>query len=158
MSFPLPAKFKMPQVVAYNGSKDPIDHLELFKTLIHLQGLPYEIMYRAFPTTLKGPAQVWFNKIALNSVSTFKELSRLFVTHFIGGQRYKRSSASLLNIKQRDDESLGSYVTLFNKEALLIDETNNKFLVTAFTNGLQFAKFLFSIYKNDPKTMADMLY
>ena len=115
-------------------------------------------MYRAFPTTLKGPAQVWFSKIALNSVSTFKELSRLFVTHFIGGQRYKRSSASLLNIKQRDDESLGSYVTLFNKEALLIDETNNKFLVTAFTNGLQFAKFLFSIYKNDPKTMADMLY
>ena len=84
-SFPLPTKFKMPQVEAYNGSKDPFNHLESFKTLIHLQGAPDEIMCKAFPTTLKGPTQVWFSKIAPNSVLTFKKLSGLFVTHFIGG-------------------------------------------------------------------------
>ena len=31
-SFPLPSKFRMPQVEAYDGSKDPLDHLESFKT------------------------------------------------------------------------------------------------------------------------------
>lgn len=115
-------------------------------------------MCRAFPTNLKGPARVWFNNIAPNTVSTFKELSGLSVTHSIGGQRYKRSSAILLNIKQGDDESLRSYVTRFNKEALLINEVDDKVLVTSFTNRLQSRKFLFSVYKNDPKTMADMLY
>ena len=50
------------------------------------------------------------------------------------------------------------YVTRFNKEALLIDEVDDKVLVTAFTNRLQFGEFLFSIYKNDLKSMADMLY
>ena len=49
-------------------------------------------------------------------------------------------------------------MTHFNKDALLIDKANGKVLVTAFTNGLQSGEFLFSIYKNDPKTMADMLY
>ena len=49
-------------------------------------------------------------------------------------------------------------MTYFNKEALLIDEANDKVLVIAFTNELQSGEFLFSIYKNDPKTMADMLY
>lgn len=49
-------------------------------------------------------------------------------------------------------------MTCFNNEALLIDEANDKVLVTKFTNGLQFREFLFSIYKNDPKTMSDMLY
>ncbi|XP_075659075.1 uncharacterized protein LOC142628939 [Castanea sativa] len=156
-SFPLPAKFKMPQVEAHDGSRDPLDHLESFKTLMHLQGILDEIMCRAFPTTLKGPARVWFSKIALNIFSNFKELSWLFVAHFIGGQGYKRSSTSLLNIKQWDDESLRSYVTRFHKEALLIDEADDKVLVTAFTSGLQFGKFLFSAYKNDPKTMVDML-
>ena len=78
--------------------------------------------------------------------------------HFIGGQRHKRSSASILNVKQWDDKSLRLYVTRFNKEALLIDEANNKVLVTAFTNGLRSGKFLFSVYKNDLKTMTDMLY
>ena len=49
-------------------------------------------------------------------------------------------------------------MTCFNKKALLIDEDDDKVLVTAFTNKLQLGEFLFSIYKNDPKTMADMLY
>ena len=120
---------------AYDKTKDPLDHLESFKTLMHLQGVPNEITCRAFPTTLKGPARVWFSKITPNSVSTFKELSGNFFMPFIGEQRYKRSSASFLNIKQREDESLRSHVTQFNREALLIDKADNKVLVTAFTNG-----------------------
>ena len=50
------------------------------------------------------------------------------------------------------------YVTRFNNEALLIDEVDDKILVTAFINGFQSGKFLFFVYKNNPKTMANMLY
>ena len=49
-------------------------------------------------------------------------------------------------------------MTHFNREAFLINEADDKILVTAFTNGLQFGEFLFAIYNNDLKTMADMLY
>ena len=63
-----------------------------------------------------------------------------------------------MNIKQREDETLRSYITRFNKEALSINEVNDKILVAAFTNGLQKGKFLFSLYKNDSKTMSDVLY
>ena len=45
--FPLPPKFHMPQVESYDGSKDPLDHLESFKTLMHLQGVADEIMCSA---------------------------------------------------------------------------------------------------------------
>ena len=31
-------------------------------------------------------------------------------------------------------------------------------MVAAFTNGLQKGKFMFSLYKNDPKTMSKVLY
>ena len=30
-SFPLPHKFRMPQIDSYDGVKDPLDHLETFK-------------------------------------------------------------------------------------------------------------------------------
>ena len=30
--------------------------------------------------------------------------------------------------------------------------------MAAFTNGLRKGKFLFSLYKNDPKTMSELLY
>ena len=115
-------------------------------------------MYRAFPTTLKGSTKIWFSRLTPNSIGTFKELSAQFASHFIGGHRYKKSTACLMNIKQREDEMLRSYITRFNKEALSIDEADDKILVVAFMNGLRKGKFLFSLYKNNPKTMLDVLY
>ena len=53
---------------------------------------------------------------------------------------------------------LRSYISRFNKEALSIDEPDDKILVVAFTNGLKKGKFLFFLYKNDPKTMSKVLY
>lgn len=95
-SCPLPPKFRMPSLESYDGVKDPLDHFESFKTLMHIQGVPEEIMCRLFLTTLKRSARVWFNKIKPNSISTSKELSNSFVTHFIGGQRHKRSTHTLM--------------------------------------------------------------
>ena len=107
---------------------------------------------------LKGPARIWFNRLSPNLINTFKELSAQFTSHFIGGHRYKRSTACLMRIKQWENETLRSYITRFNKEALSIDEADDKILVAAFTNGLRKGKFLFSLYKNDPKTMSEVPY
>ena len=49
-------------------------------------------------------------------------------------------------------------MTCFNKEALLIDEVDDKVLITVFTNGLKWGEFLYLIYNNDLKTMAKTLY
>ena len=55
-------------------------------------------------------------------------------------------------------KTLRSYIACFNKEALLIDEAVDKIFVAIFTNGLLKGKFLFSLYKNDLKTMSNVLY
>ena len=115
-------------------------------------------MCRAFPTTLKGVTRIWFSRLTPNSVSTFKELSAQFTAYFIGGHRYKKSTACLMSIKQREDETLRSYISCFNKETLSIDEADDKILVVAFINGLRKGKLLFSLYKNDSKTMSEVLY
>ena len=125
---------------------------------MHLQGVADEIMCRAFPTTLGELARIWFNRLTPNSISTFKDLNAQFASHFIRGHRYKKSTACLMSIRQWEDETLRSYIALFNREALSIDEVDDKILVTAFMNGLQKGKFLFSLYKNDLKTMSDVLY
>ena len=65
-SFPLSHKFRMPQIDSYDRVKDPLDHLETFKTLMHLQGVVDEIMCRAFPTTLKGATRIWFSQLMPN--------------------------------------------------------------------------------------------
>ena len=75
----------MPSLDSYDGTRDPCDHIATFKTTMHLQGVPDEIMCWAFPTTLKGLARVWFSKILSNTGGSFEELSKLFVNNFIEG-------------------------------------------------------------------------
>ena len=125
---------------------------------MHLQGVSDEIMCRAFPTTLKGPARVWFNKIPPNLVSSFEELSKLFVNNFIGGQKHKRSSSSLLTIEQGENESLRSFITCFNREALSVDKVDDKFLLVAFHNGVNFDLFIHKFYEKESHSMAELVH
>ncbi|XP_030922995.1 uncharacterized protein LOC115949868 [Quercus lobata] len=155
---PLPSKFKMPSLDSYDGTQDPFDHIATFKTTMHLQGVPDEIMCRAFLTTLKGPARVWFSKIPPNSVSSFGELSKLFVNNFIGGQRHKRSLSSLLTIEQGENESLRSFITRFNREALSVDEADDKLLLAAFHNGVNSNLFIHKLYEKEPQSMAELVH
>ena len=70
-SHPLPSKFKMPTLDLYDGTRDPCDHIAMFKITMHLQGVPDEITCRAFPTILKGPTRVWFGKLPPNTITSF---------------------------------------------------------------------------------------
>jgi hypothetical protein len=55
-AYPMPDKFKMPQIERYDGSEDPQAHLEdfrehLIREHLILHGTPNEIACRAFPLT-----------------------------------------------------------------------------------------------------------
>ena len=136
LHFPLPAKFRMPQVKAFDGVKDPVDHLNTYRNQMELHGYQDPIRCRAFAITLKGPALAWFNRLPPSSISSFRELSIAFVSHFIGARTYRKLSYHLLTIKQGSQESLRSYVQRFNAESLKVDIPDEKFAITAFIAGL----------------------
>ena len=145
-SYPLPSKFKMPSLDSNDGTRNPCDHIVTFKTTMHLQRVPDEIMCRAFPTTLQGLAKLWFSKIPPNIVGFFEELSKLFINNFIRGQRHKCSSSNLLTIEQGENESLWSFITRFNREALMVDEMDDKLLLATFHNGVSLDLFIHKLY------------
>ena len=159
LHYPLPAKFRMPQVQAFDGAKDPVDHLNTYKNQMELHGYPDPVRCRAFATTLKGPTMAWFNRIPPSTIYSFRELSIAFVSHFIGARTYRKLSYHLLTIKQGTQENLKSYVQRFNAESLKIDVLDEKFAVTAFIAGLgvQSKDLMFSISKNPQANMAEVL-
>uniref|UniRef100_A0A2N9HYA4 Reverse transcriptase/retrotransposon-derived protein RNase H-like domain-containing protein n=1 Tax=Fagus sylvatica TaxID=28930 RepID=A0A2N9HYA4_FAGSY len=156
--YPLPAKFKVPQLETFDGFKDPLDYLDSFRTVMRLQGVSDEIKCRAFPTNLRGSARTWFNQLETGSIDTFTQLSRAFIDNFIRGRRSARPANYLLNIRQREGESLRSYVQRFNKEAVQIDEPNEYVALTAFNTGLRKGDFLFQLCKDPPKSMSELMY
>ena len=101
----------------------------------------------------------WFNRIPPSTISSFRELSIAFVSHFIGARTYEKPSYHLLTIKQGSQESLKSYVQRFNAESLKIDVPDEKFAITAFIAGLgvQSKDLMFSISKNPQASMVEVL-
>ena len=159
LHFPPPMKFRMPQIEAFDGAKDPINHLNTYKNQMELHGYQDPVRCRAFAITLKGPALAWFNRLPPSSISSFRELSIAFVSHFIGARTYRKPSYHLLTIKQSSHESLRSYVQRFNAKSLKVDIPNEKFAITAFIAGLglQSKDLMFSISKNIQASMVEVL-
>ena len=159
LRYPLPAKFRMPQVETFDRVKDPVDHFNTYKNQTELHGYQDPVRCRAFATTLKGPALAWFNRLPPSSITSFRELSIAFVSHFIGARTYKKPSYHLLTVKQGSKESLKSYVQRFNAESLKIDIPDEKFAIIAFITGLgvQSKDLMFSISKNPQASMAEVL-
>ena len=155
--FPVPSKFCLPQLQPFDGLKDPLDHLNTFKTMLGLQQPLDKILCRSFPTTLKGAVREWFTKLPTSSIDNFEQLSSSFLRHFVGGQRPKRPVDHLLTIKQGENETLRSYVTRFTRRILEVDEANDKVQLTIFKAGLKSREFVVSLEKNPPKTMTEML-
>ena len=159
LHFPLPAKFRMPQIEAFDGAKDLVDNLNTYKNQMELHGYQDPIRCRAFAITLKGPTLAWFNRLPPSLISSFKELSIVFVSHFIGARTYRKPSYHLLTIKQSSQETFRSYVQRFNVESLKVDIPDEKFAITTFIAGLglQSKDLMFSISKNPQASMAEVL-
>ena len=81
----VPSKFRLPQFEPFDGLKDPLDHLNTFKTTLGLQQPPDEILCCSFSITLKGVAREWFTKLPTSSIDSFEQLSSSFLRHFVGG-------------------------------------------------------------------------
>jgi hypothetical protein len=56
VEYPLPNKFKSPQILSYSGISNPTEHLENYQMHLALHATPNEIACQAFPTTLLGNA------------------------------------------------------------------------------------------------------
>ena len=112
---PVPSKFHLPQLEPFEGLKEPLDHLNTFKTTLGLQQPLDEILCCSFPTTLKGAVREWFMKLPISSISSFEQLGNSFLCHFVRGQRPRRPANHLLIIKQEEKETLRSYVKRFTQ-------------------------------------------
>uniref|UniRef100_A0A2N9H2V5 RNase H type-1 domain-containing protein n=1 Tax=Fagus sylvatica TaxID=28930 RepID=A0A2N9H2V5_FAGSY len=78
---------------------------------------------------LRGSARVWFNKLELESISSFVQLSQAFIDHFIGGQKRGHPPTHLLSVKQMEGESLRAK-----------------------------GDFLYDLCKDPPETLSELMY
>ena len=132
----------MPQFNTYNGSSDPVDHLEGYHTWMELHGARGSTMCKRFSFILSGSARQRFRLLKSCFISSFIQLSQAFVTHFRAARSVKRPKSNLFTVKHRNDETLKDYIVRFNDEALVIEGCSDDLMLNAMMFGLKPSKVL----------------
>ena len=63
-----------------------------------------------------------------------------------------------MNIEQGVNESLQTFISHFNREALLLDEMDDKILLITFYNGVTSDLFIHKLYAQEPQTMVELIH
>ncbi|GMH19744.1 hypothetical protein Nepgr_021585 [Nepenthes gracilis] len=125
---PLLLKFKMSNLDIYDGSADPIDHLDHFREHLSLQNLNEMTMCQYFPLTLKGDARVW---------------------------QIKKQPWHLARVKKGARESLRGFLAKFIAEARQIPKLTDGVKLNAFLSELEGVAFFKHLIYNGRQTFAE---
>ncbi|XP_010251356.1 PREDICTED: uncharacterized protein LOC104593299 [Nelumbo nucifera] len=149
--------FKMPPLDKYDGSFDPNDHVDSFQSQMHLVGVDESCMCVAFSTTFKGVVRTWYRNLTPGSIKSWAQFMELFTSHFITSKKCSRFQESLLNVVQREGESIRSYIKRFNDTCLQIPNLDPTVRLTAAKKGITHREFKWHVVANKPKNITAFL-
>ncbi|RZR85119.1 hypothetical protein BHM03_00012092 [Ensete ventricosum] len=115
------------------------------------------VMCWAFPSTLRWIARGWYNRLLPASIHFFDQLMREFETNFLASAQPKPTVASLLEMRQKEDEPFGSYLAHFTKEIRTIPDANPLLVIQALMIGVRLSRFFWSLMERPSTTMLEML-
>ncbi|GKU95991.1 hypothetical protein SLEP1_g9277 [Rubroshorea leprosula] len=144
--------FKIPHLETYDGSGDPDEHLHTYQAIMRIQNANDAMMCKVFPATLKLMARRWYHKLPRHSIDSYSQLAKLFSNKFASQREIKRTATKLMQVNQREGESLRDYMQRFNKATLDIDNVPDTIYLSASLHGLKRGRFLDNLLENPPKT------
>ncbi|KAM2268549.1 hypothetical protein ACFX1S_046663 [Malus domestica] len=110
-----------------------------------------------FPFTLSGGALNWYCRLPPETVDSFEQLRKLFVSQHIFQTDRLHSADDLYTIRQKPDESLCMYASRFSHEYSRCAEANKKTTLKAFMAGLRDCFFKYMINANTWKTYSEVM-
>ncbi|KAL5553184.1 hypothetical protein UlMin_040585 [Ulmus minor] len=147
---PMPPRLKLPDL-KYDGTGDPAEHLETYKSWMELNSAMNAFQCRAFVITLTGIAQRWFRTLRSGSIFSFRQLSESFISQFTVNKVQRKPARHLYTVRQKENESIEAFLNRFVKEEMSVKDRNDSTACGALMAGLRSAtvlKYMVSIKKD----------
>ncbi|KAL5557896.1 hypothetical protein UlMin_034107 [Ulmus minor] len=137
----MPPRLKLPDL-KYDGTGDPAEHLETYKSWIELNSATNAFQCRAFVITLTGIARRWFRTLRPGSVFSFRQLSESFISQFAVNKVQRKPARHLYTVRQKENESTEAFLNRFVKEEMSVKDRNDSTACGALMAGLRSATVL----------------
>lgn len=133
---PMPPRLKLPDV-KYDGTEDPSEHLETYRSWMELNSATNAFQCRVFVITLTGIARRWFRTLRPGSIFSFRQLSESFISQFVVNKVQWKPARHLYTVKQKENESTKSFLNRFVKEEMSVKDRNDSTACGALMAGLR---------------------
>ncbi|KAF7835802.1 gag-pol polyprotein [Senna tora] len=153
-------KLKMPGPLdKYDGTTDPDAHIKAYRAAMLYAGATGEVMCRAFHSTLKEDAQLWFGELKRRSISSFEDLAEEFSNYFATCKKIRRTTHYLKNVVQDEEkgESLKKFLHRFVAECKKIPGLKFEVALHYLEENVRNELFLISVTKKPPTSYTDMI-
>ena len=147
----------MPSMELYDDTTDPLDHLEVYKSCMRIQGAIDALLCIAFSATLKATAQTWYTHLEPGSIDSFIQLEEWFLAHFSTRRRMSHEPNSLFAIRQQDKEPLRDFIARFKAATLEVDHLDDLVEMSALKRGLRISRLTYLLDKNPVRSYAQVL-
>ncbi|XP_057535269.1 uncharacterized protein LOC130813452 [Amaranthus tricolor] len=145
-----PAKIKISNMAAFDGTSCPEEHLMAYKYLMMLYTTNPTLWCKFFPISLTGVALTWYTSLPVGSIHTFAQLESKFLGHFVASRRQEKSISHLLSITQLEGESISSYLKKYHEAVLEVTDLEESVALNALTNRIKAQRLKFQL-AHDPK-------
>ena len=119
-----------------NGPIDPVKHVSHFNQRMAVHSRNKASMCKVFPSSLGPVAMRWFDGLGASSISSFKELIRVFRSLFVTCSRVSQPLDSLLSMTIREGVTLKTYSDRYWEMFNEIDGNFNDVAIRTFKVGL----------------------
>ncbi|KAL5554142.1 hypothetical protein UlMin_041543 [Ulmus minor] len=136
----MPNRLKLPDS-KYDGTGDPADQLENYRSWMELNSATNAVKCRAFVITLTGVARRWFRTLRPGTISSFHQLSESFISQFA-------------------NKTTEIYLTRFVKEEMNVQDRSDAAASGALMAGLRNStvlKYLVSVGKPDTVSYPELI-
>ena len=120
----------------YNGRTDPVEHVSHFNQRMDVHSKNEALICKVFSSSLGLVAMRWFYGLGVGSISSFKELTRAFVSRFLTCSKVPRPLDSLLYMTVQEEETPKTYSEKYWEMFNDIDENFDDVAIRTFKVGL----------------------
>ncbi|MQL80504.1 hypothetical protein Taro_012953 [Colocasia esculenta] len=156
-SAPVATKLQLPKFRRYNGTTNPVHHLDNFQGQTEMVSLSDALNCRAFMSTLDDAVLQWFKALPPKSIASFPEFAQRFLDHFYSTVQHSLCTDDVWLITQKDGELFRDYAKRFQFEAMKVVDLDLWTAVNILTRVCSNAPFVASIAKKPPMSLPDLL-
>ena len=114
----VPRKFKIPDIVKFDGSTDPEHHLRAYCSTMGNWSRDENFLLAYFHTSLTGAAYTWYMKLDRATMSTWNSMVQAFQRHYSFNILEAPTRDVLMTMWKKNDETFREYAKRWRQMAM----------------------------------------